>query len=291
VRSFEYTRPISLAEACEALSRWGEETQVLAGGTDLVLAMKEGRKHPASVVDVKSVSEIQSPIRILDRTITFGAGTSMHALATQLPPSCIALAEAAAVVGARQIRNRATVGGNLMQASPAAETIPPLLVLGASAELSSARCSRTVRLDGFFAGPHTTDRRPDEVLVAITVPVPEPGMSAAYLRFTPRRAMDIAVVNVAVSIVMTPGGECRDCRIALGAVGPTVLRSNRAEEMLRGNRLTDQVIDASALAAANEAQPIDDVRASAAFRRELVAALVRRATSTALARQTAGSLA
>jgi CO/xanthine dehydrogenase FAD-binding subunit len=286
MRPFKYLRPLTLKEACDSLSDWSGDAQVLAGGTDLVLALKEGKKRPACVIDVKALPELQSPVQMLDHTITFGAGASMHALVTQLPASCAALAEAAAVVGSRQIRNRATVGGNLMQASPAAETVPPLVVLGASAELCSTHGRRIVPLEEFFSGPNTTNRRPDEMLVSIGVPAPGPSLSAAYFRFTPRRAMDIAVVNVAVSLTMNSAGECRDCRIALGSVGPTVLRSRRAEETLWGNTLTPELIDEAAVVASSEAQPIDDVRASAGFRRELIVALVRRAATAAVSRQT-----
>ena len=289
VRPFQYLRPMSVAEACESLSEWGSDAQVLAGGTDLVLALKEGRKRPACVIDVKALHELQSPVQLIDHTVTFGAGASMHTLATQLPEFCPALAEAAGVVGSRQIRNRATVGGNVMQASPAAETIPPLVVLGASAELCSSQRSRVAPLEDFFSGPQTTNRRPDEMLTGIRVPIPARGTSAAYLRFTPRRAMDIAVVNVAVSVTINLTGECGDCRIVLGAVGPTVLRSRRAEERLRGNMLSPGLIDEAAILASNDAQPIDDVRATAGFRRDLVAALVRRATAVAVTRQTPGA--
>jgi len=195
----------------------------------------------------------------------------------------VALALGAGWVGGPQMRNRGTVGGNLCNASPAADTAAPLLVLGARVRLAGAGGERTLALEEFFVGPGKTVLAPGEVLAEILVPPPPPRSGGDYQRRT-RTAMDIAVVGVAAAVVLDGGTACRDARLALASVAPTPLRAAAAEAVLRGKDLAPERIAEAARAAAGEARPIDDVRATATYRRAMVEVLTRRALTAALAR-------
>jgi carbon-monoxide dehydrogenase medium subunit len=179
-----------------------------------------------------------------------------------------------------QIRNLATIGGNLCNGAPSADLAPPLIALSGSAVVVGPDGERQVPLDEFFLGPGQTALEPGDLLVAVTIPPPQPGSGAVYLKHSPRRAMDIAVVGVAVAMTKSqlPASsfQCEDVRIVLGAVAPTPLRARRAEEVLRDQQITEERIEKAALAAADEAQPIDDVRGSAWYRRRMVEVLTRR---------------
>jgi carbon-monoxide dehydrogenase medium subunit len=181
-----------------------------------------------------------------------------------------------------QTRNRATVVGNLCNASPAADTAPALLSYGAQVKIASAQGERTVALEEFFVGPGRTALQENELVAEITLPAPQPHSGAAFFRRT-RTAMDIALVCGATMLQLS-NGSCQDARIALGAVGPTPLRATRAEAALRGQALTDRTIEDASRLASEEARPIDDVRSSAAYRREMVRVLTRRGLRQALER-------
>jgi carbon-monoxide dehydrogenase medium subunit len=288
MRPFEYLRPGTEIECFALLDEWGPEAEVLSGGTDLLMALKAGSKHPAWIVDIKSQPVGAPGIRAADGAIRIGARTTMAAVAGDLARTMPALAEAARIVGSPSIRRRATIGGNIAQASPSAEVVPALVALDAALELRSAAGTRLVPVSAFATGPHRTVRRPTELLHEIVVPRPGAGRGAAYLRFTPRRAIDIAIVNVAVSLRVSPDGTYTDSRIALGAVAPTVIRSPAAEAALDGQRASDTVLRRVSELAAADARPIDDVRGSAAYRRGLVAVLVRRAIAIAVQRAGGG---
>jgi len=194
-----------------------------------------------------------------------------------------AIAQGAEVVGSAQIRNRATLVGNLCNAAPSADTPPGLLVLGARVRLAGPRGRRTLALEDFFAEPGQTALRPGELVVAVQVPPPLPRSGSAYARHTLRQAMDIAVTGVAVALRLAPRGPvCADIAIALGAVAPTPVRAHAAEDLLRGQELSPDLIEQAADAAAAAAQPIGDVRASAEYRRELVRVLTGRMIQSAL---------
>lgn len=284
MRPFEYIRPGTDTECFAVLDEHGSEAEVLSGGTDLLMELKAGSKRPAWVVDMKLQPVGAAGIRSEDGLIRIGSRTTMASVARDLLAAVPALAEAAQVVGSPSIRRRATVGGNITQASPSAEVVPALAALDATLELRSSAGTRLVGISEFATAPHRTVRRPNELLHEIILPRPAPGHGAAYLRFTPRGAIDIAIVNVGISLRLSADGTCTDSRIALGAVAPTVIRSSAAEAALNGQRATTAVLRTVSEMAAADARPIDDVRGSAAYRRGLVKVLVGRAIAVAVHR-------
>lgn len=282
--SFEYYRPSTLEEAVALQARYDGELCFLAGGTDLLVKMKEGKLRYGVLVDIKRIPEMGS-IRPENGVIRLGAAVTSRAIARsplvreRLP----LLSRALGLLGSMQIGNRATIGGNLCNASPAADSAPPLLVLGASVKLIGARGERKVPLENFFLGPGKTvmDR---EMLTEIQVPAaPAQGRGVFYklgLRAAPE---DIALVSVALFGVPDAGGKnWQDLRIALGALAPTAVRALHAEESLRGQPIgRKSAEDASRLAAEKDSNPISDIRASAKYRRAMVELLVKRALEQA----------
>ena len=277
LKDFEYHKPSTLSDALTLLSTYGDEAKILAGGTDLFVGMKEKGLSPVHLVDIKGISGIDA-IRYDSKK-----GLSMGALATMNEVACSPdirkhypfLASAAEEVGSVQVRNRATIGGNLCNAAPSAETAPPLLCLDAELRIVSPKEERTCSLEEFFKGPGMTALN-DEILVEILLPPSE--KRGVYIKHSPRRAMDIAVVGVAVAVTQrADNGTWDDVRIALGAVAPTPTRVKEAERLLAGTKPDDIAITRAAEIARDAASPIYDVRASTEYRREMVFALVRRA--------------
>jgi len=276
MRRFDYLAPRDLIEALEMMSDRPEAIP-LAGGTDLLVQIKEGHRSVEALLSLKRVPEVHQIA--LNGTLTFGSAVTVEHIAAhpQIQQDYAALAMGAGLIGSVQIRNMATVGGNLCNAAPSADTAPPLLVLGAQAVIASARGERAIPLEAFFLGPGRTALQPGELLKAIVVPKPHEGSASFYIRHTPRARMDIAVVGVAAAITLDAGGAIPDVRLALGAVAPVPMRATKAEALLRGQRLTDELLREAGAAAAQETKPIDDLRASAEYRRHLVSVLTQRA--------------
>jgi carbon-monoxide dehydrogenase medium subunit len=284
VKAFEYLEPTSLQQALEWLNTHSGQARILAGGTDLYLRLRKGVFVPDYIIDLKRVPGLDYITPNRGGGVQLGPTTlqddvARSALIQQLYP---ALAEAASWVGAVQTRNRATVVGNLCNASPAADTAPALLSYGAQVKIASAQRERTLPLEEFFVGPGRTALQENELLAEIILPAPAPHTGAAFFRRT-RTAMDIAVVCGA-ALLQLANGTCQNARIGLGAVGPTPLRAVRAEAALRGQALSDQVIEEASRIAAEEARPIDDVRSSGEYRREMVRVLTHRGLRQALER-------
>jgi carbon-monoxide dehydrogenase medium subunit len=277
VKAFEYASPQTLDEAVSLLAGAGPAARPLAGGTDLLPQMRYHRIRPPLVVDVKGIPEL--------RRLEY-AGDGLH-IGAAVPLSDIAfnpdvlrmypvIASACGLVGSVQIRNRGTLGGNLCNAAPSADTVPGLMCLGARAVLAGPAGRREVAVEEVCTGPGETVLGTGEVLVEVVVPPPPQGSTASYLRFTPRQEMDIAVAGVASLLVVDGQGLISGARVALAAVAPTPLRARRAESVLEGQRPTAELMDRAAGEAAEECRPISDVRASADYRRHLVAVLSRR---------------
>lgn len=278
MRPFEYFAPQSLHQAVELL---GPGTAVLAGGTDLFLKMERRQVQPDAVVDLKRIPGLDS-VTPSDDGLRIGALALMDTLASS--PTVLgddnALARAARVVGSAQTRNRATIGGNLANASPAADTAPALMVLGAMVRASSAEGTREMPVDELFVAPGKTALRDGELLAEVVIP-PLPARSASSFQRCVRTAMDIAVVNCA-AFVRLDGGTIAEARVALGAVGPTPMRATDAERLLVGQPFSAAAAEAAAESAGDQARPIDDVRAGADYRREMVRVLTRRALQEAV---------
>jgi carbon-monoxide dehydrogenase medium subunit len=274
MRRFEYFEPASLPEACALLARYQGRAQPLAGGTDLLVELKEQLRHADCVVNIKKIPGI-------DR-LSFDAHDGLHigALVTAreielcsfILEKYASLAQAARELGSIQVRNRATIVGNVCRASPSADALPPLIADGAEITIHGPAGHKTLLLEEFFTGPGKTVLKHDELVTAIRVPAPPPHTGKVYIKHGRRKAMELATVGVAVTL--TPEG---DIRIVLGAVAPTPIRARKAEALLRGRKLDDARIERAAQAAAEEALPISNVRASAEYRREMVGVLTRRA--------------
>lgn len=284
MRSFQYHQPKTGAEAIALLRKLGEKAYPLAGGTDLIAKMKARHLSPEHVISLRGLKGLNF-IKRTGRSVRIGALTPLRDIEKSplLSDGFQMLRSAAREVGSVQIRNVGTIGGNLCNASPSADTAPPLMALRAEAKIIGPRGGRRIPLEDFFAGPGRTALRRGELLSEIYVPLPGPGTGSVYIKLGVRRAMDIAIVGVAALITLDPRDRtCRLARIALGAVAPTPIRAFKAEELLAGKALDDDLIERAAALASRAAKPITDVRASADYRREMVEVLTRRALKTAL---------
>ena len=286
MRRFELALPDTLA-ACQQALADEPDVKLVAGGTDLLPQMKTGMLKVRRVVDLSHLPELKALDRLTDDGLRVGAGVSARTLerAPQLRDGFLSLAEAAGVVGSLQIRHLATLGCNLANAAPSADMAPPLIALDAEFVIQGPRGQRRVPAAEFFVGVRRTQLAPDELLVEIIIPAPGPGSGGKYVRHTPRRELDIAVVGVASQLTIREG-QCVKARIALAAVAPTPIRATAAEARLEGAAVTPALIDEAARLAVDAARPISDQRGSAEFRRHLVRVLTQRTLTTAMQRAT-----
>jgi CO/xanthine dehydrogenase FAD-binding subunit len=281
---FDYMRARSIEEALWLLDEHKDEAKLLSGGTDLLPLLRTRQiPKPSCVIDLKGVSGLNG--------ITYSqeSGLSIGALATisQIAESPIIkeyasiLTEAALLMASPQVRNRGTFVGNICSAVPSADSAPSLLVLNAVLRIRSKGSERTVPLDKFITGPRATVIESDELVTAIEIPAPAPGVKGTYLKLSPRHSMDLAVVGVAV-VGTCRGQVCEDIRIGVGAVAPTPLRAPVAEDLLRGQKITAGLIDQAARSAVTQCDPIDDHRASREYRCDMVYVMAKRALTQVL---------
>jgi carbon-monoxide dehydrogenase medium subunit len=284
VKNVEYLAPRSLNQALDILDRHGEQANVLAGGTDLIVQMKQGVKHPAWVVDVKKIPDLNVLDWKPEDGLHIGAAVPISRLLA-LPvvwEKYNVLAQACSGIGSMQLRNRATIGGNICNAAPSADSASPLLCLGAKAVVVSSKGLRVIPMEDFFLAPGKTARTNGELLVEIMIPTPEALSSGCYLKHGTREKMDIAVTGVASFLSLSSQDrKLKAVRIALGAVAPRPMRAPRAEAILTKHLLNRENIEAAAEQAAIEAEPISDLRGSAEYRREIVKVLTRRTLTNA----------
>jgi aerobic carbon-monoxide dehydrogenase medium subunit len=280
LRAFEYHAPTSLNEAISLLQQHRDAARPLAGGTDLVVQMKENATKfspPSHIVSLLRVPELGGIVFSEAEGLRIGAGATMSQVAGSqvIRERYQAVAEGAALVGSIQTMNMATVGGNLCNAAPSADIAPPLLAFEAEAVAVGPSGRRSLPLEEFFLGPGKTALAVDELLAEVRVPTPVNGTASAYDRHTPRKQMDIAVVGVAVTLTIA-GKRIERARVALGAVAPTPVRAPQAEAALEGQPASDEAFVRSAEIAATECTPIADVRGSAEFRRHIVRVMSER---------------
>ncbi|MFD2183834.1 FAD binding domain-containing protein [Rhodoplanes azumiensis] len=282
---FAYHRPKSLDETIALLSRHGGAADLMAGGTDLLVEIKESIRRPAVVVDIKALPGLGDLVCDATQGLRIGALVTVRAIETSPAVQRLypALAQAAREIGSIQIRNRATVVGNVCRASPSADTLPPLIACGATIEMVGPAGPRRLPLDEFFTGPGKTALGPSEIVTALVLPPPAIASGADYIKHGRRRAMELATVGVAV-LLRRDGRVCRDLRIVLGAVAPTPIRARAAEAVLEGVAPDEATIASAGRMARDESRPISNVRASADYRRAMVEVLTRRAVATAWAR-------
>jgi carbon-monoxide dehydrogenase medium subunit len=284
---FDFVAPRSAEDAVLQLQERGAGGKLIAGGTDLMLQLKARVTRPSYVVDLSRLPELTRLEYQPNRGLWIGAMVRLRTI--QQSPLVQGrfgiVVDGAKLVGSIQIRNLATVGGNLCNAAPSADVAPPLIAADARAEILGPGGSRSVSLDEFFLGPRRTVLGPAELLLGVLVPEPAARSAGQYLRHTPRKEMDIAVVGVGSYLTMD-NGHCADARIVLGAVAPTPMRAVRAESALRGQPLSAELIAFAAGLAAEEARPITDIRGTADFRRHLVAVLTSRTLTAAWSQAT-----
>jgi len=272
--ALDYHRPASLGEACELLARFGGDALPLAGGTDVVVDLRRGARSPLHLVSLRDLEELRG-IRVEDGALRLGALTTPAELAasSELASARPELLDAVRVFAAPQVRNTATLGGNLCTAAACGDLPPLLIALGAQVRLAGPDGERTLPLEELFADVRQTVLAPGEILVDVSVPVRGPGEGARYEAFGRRAATFITVAGVAAALRLE-GGTCRRARVVLSAVAPTPLL---VPQTLEGGAVDDAAIDRAAVAARAAALPISDVRGSAEHRRDLVETLARRA--------------
>ena len=271
---FSYARPSTLEEALALLERYGEGANLLAGGTDLVVELRNRSRRPEIVIDLKRVAEIQPAITLTGRSLTITAATSMTDVQENehVRAHFPALVDAAATVGSIQIRNRATLAGNICHASPAADTAPALLVYDAKVNLASARGTRTVELDGFFVGPRQTQLQVGEIVTSIELPLPRERRAAQFARITRRRGVDLATISLCCMV--EAGGRTR---FAYAAVGPRPFVVADESGVLADPSASDGAKDEALRGLIAHASPISDVRGSREYRAAMLLVMSRRA--------------
>jgi carbon-monoxide dehydrogenase medium subunit len=289
VRSFEYITPASLEAALEASARNAPHVKLLAGGTDLLVELKHAANGPEFVIDLGRVPELKG-IEETSAGLRIGAMVT-HTEIMQSPliaQHAPAMISAAVTIGAVQTRNMGTIGGNLVTCVPSLDSGPVLVALDALVTVAGAEGMRQMPITDFFVGPRQTALAPDEILVDILIPAVMLGRPASFRKFGLRKGQALALVNAAASVAVADG-RIAETRIALGAVSPTVIRASQAEAIVTGRKVADTAaLREAAGMAATEARPIDDFRASADYRRELIAVGTFRVLEEALALATAG---
>ncbi|MFW8565367.1 FAD binding domain-containing protein [Orrella sp. 11846] len=282
--SVRYEAPDSIEQAIHLL-RQARQPRLLAGGTDVLVQMRSRRIQPDVMIDIKKIREL-SQIEVQADGLKIGAAVSCLALLDhpEFKNTYPGVAQAANLIGSFQVRGRATMTGNLCNASPAADSVPALIAAGAQAIIAGPNGRRQVPVEAIPQAPGQTSLADDELLVALFLPKPAPGNGMAYLRFTPRTEMDIAVVGAGVSLTLNAQGICTDAKVCLGAVAKTAIVLPEAAEILIGTTVDDAVLEMLALAARRAARPITDKRGTAAFRTKLAGVMAQRSARLALQR-------
>lgn len=278
--NFEYHTPLTTGDALGLLSKYGEKGRVLAGGTDLLVAMKFRRDTPEHLINLKAIDDLKGISTDEPDLIRIGALTTLgdieksEIVREKLP----VLWDAVCVMASVQIRNLGTVGGNLCSAWPSADTAPPLIALGAIVNILGADGERAVPVKDFFQGPGKIDKKQDEILTEIQIPIPKENSSGAYLKLMRRNAMDLAIVGVAAQIGLDSSGEkCNIVRIALGAVAPTPVRATKSEEAILNKPFDADTAAKAGQIASENVSPRSSIRASGEYRKEMVGVQVKKA--------------
>ncbi|MCH8800535.1 MAG: xanthine dehydrogenase family protein subunit M [Chloroflexi bacterium] len=287
---FEYHAPTSLDEVFGLLDQYGDDARVMAGGTALVIQMKQRLSQPSHVVGLRRVGGLNS----IEKT---PEGVRIGALCTQrqvensplIGEEFPLLADTFRKVATPRIRNMATIGGGLVNGDPNQDPPPSLIALGASVVMTSKKGDRVVALEDLFIDYYETDVQPGEVLTSVLVPRAPSGSGSVYLKFLPRTADDYGTVSVAAVVSREQNGDCKDIRIVLGSVGVTPIRAKQAEDALRGKPLTDENIRAAAALVKDAVDPLEDFRGSAEYKTDMAEVFARRAVEQAMAAIPAGS--
>jgi CO/xanthine dehydrogenase FAD-binding subunit len=282
VKPFEYFAPANVSEALSLLDRWKDEARVIAGGTDLIPLMRDKLVTPQYVIDIDRLSELEY-VKETSNGIRIGALTRLRTIEMSplIQQKIPVLAQAVAQVGSVQVRNVGTIGGNLANASPAADVAPPLLVCEAKVKAKSLNKEREIRLSEFFTGVKKTKLEYDELLTDIEVPKIPPRTGGDFLKVGKRNALIISIASAAALVSLNETGRSK-VRIALGSVAPTPIRARKTESFLEERNITDQMIKEASAIVDSDISPITDIRASADYRKEVSKILVRRVLQKAI---------
>lgn len=282
----QYAAPGTVDDAVALLADAGADARVLAGGTDLIVQMRSGRLRPELLVDIKKIPELTAIAVTGDGGFRIGAAVSGAELGEhpELKAAWPGVVEAAELIGSTQIQGRASMGGNLCNGSPAADSVPALICADAVCVVAGPGGRREIAVENMIIAPGETALELGELMVEFRLPAPAPRSGDAYLRFIPRTEMDIAVVGTGVNLALDEGGRCTAARVALAAVAPTPLVVTEAADALVGTAVDDDALAALAAAASAACRPIDDVRGTAEYRIKIAGVLARRAAGIALER-------
>ena len=283
--AMRYEAPKSVDEAVALLADGGDDCRVLAGGTDLLIQLRAGLVKPGLIVDVKNIPEMTT-IKAANGGFRIGAAVSGAELGehADLKRAWPGVVESVELIGSTQFQGRASPGGNVCNASPAADSVPALVAAGAVCTVAGPQGRREVAVEKIATGPGQTSFKKGEMLVDLLLPGRPPRSADAYLRFIPRTEMDIAVVGAGVCLSLDEGGVCTAARLALGAVAPTVVLVPKGAKALIGSRVDDAALEKLAAAAREVCRPIDDMRGTAEYRTKVAGVLARRAAAIALQR-------
>ena len=287
MQDFGYIAAKTVLEAVALLDEKGQTARILSGGTDLIVQVREARQDVDWMIDIKSIPEVNVLDYNADTGLTLGAAVPCYQIyaVDEICDAYPGLIDATKIIGGTAIQGRAGVGGNLCNASPAADGIPPLIVLNATCVIAGPNGERELPVAQFCTAPGQTALEKGEMLVSLKIPAPESNSSSYYLRFIPRNEMDIAVVGVGASVTLDDAKQkIVSARIALAAVAPTPLFAEEASRLLAGREVSDTAIDEAAQAAQAIARPISDMRGTAEQRTHLVGVLTRRALNGAIQR-------
>ena len=287
MHAFDYATPETVADAVVMLNDLSKSPCVLAGGTDLIVQLRENRRRTDLVVNIKNISELNELSFNVESGLTVGAAVPCYRIYgnPEISAAYPGLMDAAKLVGGTGIQGRASLGGNLCNASPAGDTIPPMIILGGEAEIAGRSGTRKVPVQDFCQSPGRTALEEGEFLVSLHFPTPAPNSGTFYRRFIPRNEMDIAVVGVGASVTLSEDKTTFvSARIAIGAVAPTPLFVKEAGDILIGKSVSEDIIDKAADIARDAARPISDMRGTADYRKHLTSVLTRRVIQGAVQR-------
>ncbi len=287
MRDFEYFEPSTVSEATFLLTKYKEEVKIIAGGTDLLVEMKQDNIGPKYIINIKTIPGLDYIIYDAKEGLRIAALTTIRALekSSELRRRYPVISQVASQFGNIPVRNVATLGGNLCNAVPSADTAPALIGLSARAKMVGTDRESIIPLEDFFTGSGSTALKTGEMLVEIQLPVPPANTKGVYLKYAIRGKSDLPVVGVAVVVTLVPKDKvCRDIKIVLGNVAPTPIRARSAEEIIRGKRIDEAIIDRCAQAASDEAHPRPgSIRASAEYKKAMVKVFTKQAIKEAVA--------
>ncbi len=283
---FEYHTPASVEEALDLFKTYGKNGRFMAGGTDLLIAMKKREVVPEHLISLGNITALKGIAFDEKKGLRIGALTTLAEIERSgiVKKHFSPLWDAVDVMASAQVRNLATIGGNLCSAVPSADTAPPLIALNASLTLAGPKGERSLPVEDFFTGPKATGRAANEILTAIIIPKPATASSGCYIKLMRRHAMDLALVGVAACLTLNGGKKVKEARIALGAVAPTPIRVPEVEAQLVGKEISEKAVKEAARIAGTQCRPISDIRASLEYRCSMVEILTKRALMEAYKR-------